>query len=201
RVNKVEQLLTLVGLTEERKQILRRFSRGMLQRIGIAQALINDPKLIFLDEPITGLDPMGRKEIRNIISKVRAEGKTIFFCSHVLHDVELMCDHIGILCEGRLITTGKLDELLATKEVEISAEGLRGEALAKLEGRVKKLRKEENRIIFDVEEEALADEVVGLIKHYGGKRLSIVPKKESLEDFFLKAIGREEYKPDERREK
>ncbi len=192
RVKKIELLLDLVGLTKNRKQRLRQFSRGMLQRIGIAQALINDPQLLFLDEPITGLDPVGQKEIRDIILRVREEGKTIFFSSHDLSDVELICDHIGILCEGKLIKTGSLNELLATTETEISAEGLSGEIFAKLEGKVKDFRKEGGRTMFNVTNEALADEVVHIIEESGGKHLSVVPKQESLEEFFLKSIGRKE---------
>jgi ABC-2 type transport system ATP-binding protein len=115
---RIPQLLDLVGLTQSaaRKKQLRQYSKGMLQRIGMAQALINDPDLVFLDEPMSGLDPMGRYQIREIILSLKAQGKTIFFNSHVLSDVEIVCDRIAILAEGDLICSGSLQELLGTAE-------------------------------------------------------------------------------------
>ena len=113
---RISELLDLVGLSKStaiRKQ-LRQYSKGMLQRVGMAQALINDPELVFLDEPMSGLDPMGRYQIREIIVSLKEQGKTIFFNSHVLSDVEKICDRIAILVEGELICIGTLDEILGT---------------------------------------------------------------------------------------
>ncbi|MGB3511064.1 MAG: ABC transporter ATP-binding protein [Microcoleaceae cyanobacterium] len=115
---KIPELLDLVGLSKStaiRKQ-LRQYSKGMLQRVGMAQALINDPDVVFLDEPMSGLDPMGRYQIREIIVSLKKQGKTIFFNSHVLSDVEKICDRIAILAEGELICIGTLDEILGTNE-------------------------------------------------------------------------------------
>ena len=115
---RIPELLDLVGLSKStaiRKQ-LRQYSKGMLQRIGMAQTLINDPELVFLDEPMSGLDPMGRYQIREIIISLKKQGKTIFFNSHVLSDVEKICDRIAILAEGELICIGTLDEVLGTNE-------------------------------------------------------------------------------------
>ncbi|MDY7006689.1 MAG: ABC transporter ATP-binding protein [Cyanobacteriota bacterium] len=115
---RIPELLDLVGLSKStaiRKQ-LRQYSKGMLQRVGMAQALINDPELVFLDEPMSGLDPMGRYQIREIIISLKKQGKTIFFNSHVLSDVEKICDRIAILAEGELICIGTLDEVLGTNE-------------------------------------------------------------------------------------
>ena len=106
----------MAGLTDSRKIPLRKFSRGMLQRIGIAQTLINDPDLVFFDEPIAGLDPVGRKEVMDTILNIKKQGRTVFFCSHVLHDVEMLCDSIGILNKGKLVVSGKLKDLLDPKE-------------------------------------------------------------------------------------
>lgn len=113
---RIPQLLDLVGLAQlaARKKQLRKYSKGMLQRIGMAQALINDPELVFLDEPMSGLDPIGRYQIREIILSLKAQGKTIFFNSHVLSDVELICDRVAILAQGELICLGSLDALLGT---------------------------------------------------------------------------------------
>jgi ABC-2 type transport system ATP-binding protein len=114
---RIPVLLDLVGLSKSasRKQ-LRQYSKGMLQRVGLAQALINEPEVVFLDEPMSGLDPIGRYQIREIILSLKAQGKTIFFNSHVLSDVEKICDRVAILAQGELICTGSLDELLGTAE-------------------------------------------------------------------------------------
>ncbi|MCL2936808.1 MAG: ABC transporter ATP-binding protein [Trichodesmium sp. MAG_R02] len=113
---RISDLLDLVGLSKSTaiKKQLRQYSKGMLQRVGMAQALINDPELVFLDEPMSGLDPMGRYQIREIIVSLKEQGKTIFFNSHVLSDVEKICDRIAILVEGELICIGTLDEILGT---------------------------------------------------------------------------------------
>ncbi|NJL84194.1 MAG: ABC transporter ATP-binding protein [Chloroflexaceae bacterium] len=114
RAKRIPELLDLVGLARSiaRKKQLRKFSKGMLQRIGLAQALINDPELVFLDEPMSGLDPMGRYLVREIIQSLKAQGKTIFFNSHILADVEQICDRIALLGRGELICIGSLEEVL-----------------------------------------------------------------------------------------
>lgn len=115
---RIPELLEMVGLAQSaaRKKQLRQYSKGMLQRIGMAQALINDPQLVFLDEPMSGLDPLGRYQMREIILSLKAQGKTIFFNSHVLSDVELICDRVAILARGELICSGSLQELLGTAD-------------------------------------------------------------------------------------
>ncbi len=116
---RIPDLLDLVGLSRAsaRKKQLRQYSKGMLQRVGMAQALINDPDLVFLDEPMSGLDPLGRYQIREIITSLKAQGKTIFFNSHVLSDVEQVCDRVAILAQGELICLGSLQDLLGTANV------------------------------------------------------------------------------------
>jgi ABC-2 type transport system ATP-binding protein len=116
---RIPQLLDLVGLAHSAavKKQLRQYSKGMLQRIGMAQALINNPEVVFLDEPMSGLDPMGRYQMREIILSLKSQGKTIFFNSHVLSDVEKICDRVAILARGELICIGAIDELLGTTEV------------------------------------------------------------------------------------
>ena len=115
---RIPALLDLVGLAQSaaRKKQLRQYSKGMLQRIGMAQALINDPELVFLDEPMSGLDPLGRRQIREIILSLKNSGKTIFFNSHVLSDVEIICDRVAILARGELICMGSLQELLGVAD-------------------------------------------------------------------------------------
>jgi len=131
---RIPQLLEMVGLAQSaaKKKQLRQYSKGMLQRIGMAQALINDPELVFLDEPMSGLDPMGRYQIREIILSLKAAGKTIFFNSHVLSDVEKICDRIAILAQGELICIGSLDELLGIADTyQVKGRGGKQEILKK----------------------------------------------------------------------
>src|SRR6266849_9697408 len=112
---RVDELLELVGMTHAKDLQLRKFSKGMLQRVGVAQALINDPELVVLDEPMSGLDPIGRKEIRDLILELRAEGKTVLYSTHILSDVELTCDRVAIVVRGRLRDSGPLDKLLSPR--------------------------------------------------------------------------------------
>ncbi|NET62568.1 MAG: ABC transporter ATP-binding protein [Symploca sp. SIO2E6] len=118
---RIPLLLELVGLSQSaaKNKQLRQYSKGMLQRIGVAQAIINDPEVVFLDEPMSGLDPMGRYQIREIILSLQAQGKTIFFNSHILSDVEKICDRIAILNAGELLCIGSLDELLGTENISL----------------------------------------------------------------------------------
>ncbi len=130
---RLPQLLDLVGLAQQaaRKKTLRRYSKGMLQRIGLAQALVNDPDLVLLDEPMSGLDPLGRYQVREIILQLKAQGKTIFFNSHILSDVEHLCDRVAILARGELLAVGTLDELLGLGQTyQVQGRGGTAEALA-----------------------------------------------------------------------
>lgn len=129
---RIPQLFDLVGLDQStaRKKQLRQYSKGMLQRVGMAQALINDPELVFLDEPMSGLDPLGRYQVREIIHSLKQQGKTIFFNSHVLSDVEQICDRIAILARGELICIGSLDHLLGRADVyQVAVRGSNAEVL------------------------------------------------------------------------
>ena len=131
---KIATLLKLVGLEHVASLQLRKFSRGMLQRIGLAQALINDPSLVFLDEPLGGLDPLGRKEIRDVIVRLKGEGKTVFLSSHILQDIEMICDRVAILVEGHIINQGPLQDLISekVKVTEITISGIGPEDLRDL---------------------------------------------------------------------
>ena len=132
RQKRINELLDLVGLARStaRKKQLRKYSKGMLQRVGMAQALINDPEVVFLDEPMSGLDPMGRYQVREIILSLKQQGKTIFFNSHVLADVEQICDRVALLAGGNLICVGSLDEILGTANAyRVVVKGGNAEAL------------------------------------------------------------------------
>ncbi|MDO9465437.1 MAG: ABC transporter ATP-binding protein [bacterium] len=188
RYKKIEELLDMVGLTDSRKIPLRKFSRGMLQRIGIAQTLINDPDLVFFDEPITGLDPVGRKEVMNTILNIKKQGRTVFFCSHVLHDVEMLCDSIGILDKGQLIVSGKLKDLLEAKEIEISVEKLDKKGLDMVRGKVDGFRIDGDIVTVTVNDIGQVSEIEDIMEANNGKRISVTSHKESLEEYFLKSI-------------
>src|SRR6267143_1676729 len=126
RERRTNELLTRVNLeTKGWDRQLRKFSKGMLQRVGLAQALVNDPEIVFLDEPMSGLDPVGRREVRDLIASLRTSGKTVFMCSHILSDIEVLCDSVAILKRGRLAHAGSLDQLRAreTSAIEVIATG------------------------------------------------------------------------------
>ena len=142
---RVEELLTLVGLPHARHDRLRGFSKGMLQRVGIAQALVNDPDLIFLDEPMSGLDPIGRRDMRRIVQQLQRAGKTVVMSSHLLHDVEALCDRVAILDHGRLVQLVDVhalrDEAAVGETVEVSPlEAIYEQAIGEREARVACLR-------------------------------------------------------------
>jgi len=133
RRRRIDELIDLVGLRHARKRTLRGFSKGMARRIGLAQALINDPELIFLDEPTSGLDPIGRQEVKQLILRLKDQGKTVMLCTHLLPDVQDVCDRIAILHDGRLCEEGSLEELLMLRNrTQFTVEGLTEEQRTKL---------------------------------------------------------------------
>lgn len=189
--SRIETLLDMVGLSDNRGLPLRKFSKGMLQRIGIAQALVNDPKLVILDEPMSGLDPIGRREIRDIILKLKGDGKTVFFSSHILSDAEMICDRVGILNKGRLLNVGRLNEILEARirYIEVIVEGIGEEAVLKIEDGLEKAVRVGERIIMRLGNEKQVDDIIELIRRKGGRIISIIPQRESLEDYFIKEVG------------
>jgi ABC-2 type transport system ATP-binding protein len=133
RKRRVDELIELVGLQHARKRSLRGYSKGMSRRIGLAQALINDPELIFMDEPTSGLDPIGRKEVKQLIVRLKEQGKTVMLCTHLLPDVQDVCDRVAILHDGRLCEQGPLDELLMMQNrTELTVDGLTPEERERL---------------------------------------------------------------------
>jgi len=189
---RIEELLQRVGLSEAGHLQLRKFSKGMLQRIGIAQALINDPCLVILDEPMSGLDPIGRREIRDLILQLKQSGKTIFFSSHILHDAELLCDRVGILVKGRLVALGPVQELVgaaSTQSVEVVVQGLDAEGLAQLEPMAHKMLVQDDRTFLIVKDQAVANEVLDVARKRHATVISLSPQKGSLEDLFVREVG------------
>ncbi|HXM34756.1 MAG TPA: ABC transporter ATP-binding protein [Pyrinomonadaceae bacterium] len=185
-------LLSRVNLDEKKWDIqLRKFSKGMLQRVGLAQALVNDPEVVFLDEPMSGLDPVGRREVRDLIASLRHEGKTVFMCSHILSDIEVLCDRVAILKRGRLAHVGSLDELRRragdSNLVEVIATATNAQTLAHElpEGDRIQLTPTASGVRIMVPDEADVDSVIAALRRAGGKLVSVQPVRQSLEELFL----------------
>ena len=191
RKQKVEDLLRIVGLYADRNKPLTQYSKGMLQRIGIGQALVNDPKLLFFDEPTSGLDPIAHSEIRDLILKLRDEGKTVFLSSHQLSDVELVCDRVAILNRGKLLRTGKLDELLHGSSVKITAESVSAEGVEKLKGISSKVETADGSVIVSQDEGEGTNQAIDIIRTAKGRIVSVIPQRRTLEDLFMEIIREE----------
>ncbi len=188
---KTDELLTLVGLQHKKNSQLRHFSKGMLQRIGIAQALINNPELVILDEPMSGLDPAGRSMVRDIILHLREQGKTILFSSHILSDVEMICNRIGIITNGKLRETGAVDSLLQEnmKKIEIVAVNLNSEEIRQIEKISNKTVAFERELMITASDEKERDEILKIITAKSGRLQSLENRRETLEDLFMKKYG------------
>src|SRR2546429_2218690 len=183
-----EELLARVNLDRKSwDRQLRKFSKGMLQRVGLAQALVNDPEIVFLDEPMSGLDPVGRREVRDLIAALRSEGKTVFMCSHILSDIEVLCDSVAILKGGRLAHAGSLDELRSreTRLVEVIAIGADPAVLKQQLGNNAKLTTTTSGVRIEVSDEREVDLVLACLRKTNGKLVSVQPLRQSLEELFL----------------
>ena len=185
-----KELLQLVGLDLDRaNRQLRKYSKGMLQRIGIAQALVNDPEIVFMDEPMSGLDPIGRREVRDLLLSLRTQGKTVFFSSHILSDVEALCDRAAILSRGKLVRCGTVNELTGIEDsaVEVVALGINSSALDRFSETLSTLQSVNatpNGVHLVLGDEGEIEEALALIRQLGGKLLSVNPRRVSLEDVF-----------------
>jgi ABC-2 type transport system ATP-binding protein len=189
--SRVSRILDQVGLGAERRLRLRSFSKGMVQRVGLAQALINDPEVVFLDEPMSGLDPIGRREVRDLIGGLRARGCTVFFSSHILSDAEALCDRVAIVAQGSLAAAGRLDELLA---FELQAwELVIGDApaalVAALPARFPSVTPlSHGRVALKLPPDAEPDRVMSALRAEGARVESLNPIRHSLEDFFMRHV-------------
>jgi len=191
RYRRVGQLLDRLGLADSCDIPLRKFSKGMVQRVGIAQALMNDPELIFLDEPMSGLDPLGRREVRDLILELKAAGKTVFFSTHILSDAEMLCDRVAILNRGRLHGRGELREILSlgVSATEVVLENPAPELLTELQPYSRAAVRTGNRVRVEIAEEAALAKVLDMILRRGAQVVSLNPVKMSLEDYFLAQMG------------
>ncbi|HEV7857421.1 MAG TPA: ABC transporter ATP-binding protein [Pyrinomonadaceae bacterium] len=192
RMLRTESALASVRLEEKAwdKQ-LRKFSKGMLQRVGLAQALVNDPEIVFLDEPMSGLDPVGRREVRDLISSLRAKGTTVFMCSHILSDIEVLCDRVGVMRRGKLAEVGRLEELSQRagdhNRLEIFVAGADAGALSQALSPVladAQVSTAPGGARIEVDDEKDVDAVLAATRSAGGRLVSVQPIKYSLEELF-----------------
>ncbi len=182
------ELIEQVGLAHAADMALRRYSKGMLQRVGIGQALINDPELVILDEPLTGLDPLGRKDLRTLITDLRERGKTVVLSSHILSDVELLADRVAILVKGRTVDCGPLHELLDARvlSTEIVMSGGRDDLLTALEQAGHQAERIGETVRVTIEGDEAVGVVLELAREHDARIREVAPRKESLEDLVVK---------------
>jgi ABC-2 type transport system ATP-binding protein len=189
---RVSQLLEVVGLVEARTRQLRKFSKGMLQRVGLAQALIHDPELVILDEPMSGLDPIGRKQVRDLILGLRDQGKTVFFSTHIIPDVEMICDRVGVIVKGKLLATGRVDELVNqghTQSVEIACQGIAAERIPAIQALASRVVQRGSHSLIVLPRPDSLEQALAEIRKQGGTLISVTPHKGSLEELFFTSQG------------
>ncbi len=188
RSRRAGSLLERLGLAGARKVPLRKFSKGMLQRLGIAQALINDPELVFLDEPMSGLDPIGRRLVRDVILDLKGLGKTVFFSTHILPDAEALCDRVCLLEDGRVVKAGRLDDILKldASHVEVLASNLTSASQLPPPA-VEHLRVVGDRWRLQIPEAELMP-TLRAIDAAGGRIVSVQQVRQSLEDYFFREV-------------
>jgi len=191
RVQRVDKTLHRVGLRDVQGMQLRKFSKGMLQRVGIAQAILHEPKLVFFDEPMSGLDPVGRREVRDLMQQLKQEGKTVFFSTHILSDAEALCDRVGIIYKGELRRVGAVEELTSSVQgkVEVIWQGSQIPASIKALGAECHAAGDGVRAIIS---ESQLDAVIDALRRERLRLISITPVRTSLETYFVEQLRRAE---------
>jgi ABC-2 type transport system ATP-binding protein len=179
--------MKLVGLEGRERTALRKFSKGMIQRVGLAQAIQHEPEVVILDEPMSGLDPIGRREVRDLILSLKGSGRTVFFSSHILQDAEMVCDRVAIIKEGKLRSVGRLEEMVSegARWFEVTVRGPLPES-----DEFRPLSTSGEESLLRVESVDELAEFLSAIQRSGGQVLSVWPRRETLEDMFMREIGR-----------
>ena len=186
----IPAVLEKVDLGAYANSQLKTFSKGMLQRIGLAQAILNEPQVVFLDEPTSGLDPLGRRLVRDLIAELRKQGTTVFLNSHLLSEVEITCDRVAFLKHGRVLQTHRLAELVEGELlVHIRAGRLDDDTLSRLQGFGRDIRMQGEQITLTVASEALLPELVRCLVNGGADLYAITPERISLEELFIRIVG------------
>ncbi|HET7694649.1 MAG TPA: ABC transporter ATP-binding protein [Vicinamibacterales bacterium] len=192
RRRKIAATLDRLGIGAERRLPLRKYSKGMLQRTGLAQAVLNDPDVLFLDEPMSGLDPLGRRDVRALMLELRDQGRTIFFSSHILSDAEALCSQVGIVAKGRLAAAGPLNELreFAVHGWELVMAGVPASALDRLRARAQRLHAiAGDRYVIELPPDGRPEELLRELTGAGAALVSLNPLRETLEDVFVRRVA------------
>jgi ABC-2 type transport system ATP-binding protein len=193
RKRRVASLLDEVGIGgAERRLQLRKFSKGMLQRVGIAQALLNEPELVILDEPMSGLDPLGRRDVRQLILRLRDRGCTVFFSSHVLSDAEALCSRVAILAKGKLVASGRLSDILAfgSHGWELVVTDAREDLIARHKDRITSVHAiSPGRFALELPPNASPEALLADLTAAGARLVSLNPMRETLEDYFVGKVS------------
>jgi ABC-2 type transport system ATP-binding protein len=191
RTQRLQTTLERVGLPDVKGVQLRKFSKGMLQRVGIAQAILHDPKLVFLDEPMSGLDPMGRREVRDLMTQLKREGKTVFFSTHILSDAEALCDRVAIIHKGELRGTGSVEQLTSSVQgkVEIIWQGTQVPASMKALGAECQVSGDTVRAILNENQQ---DAAIDMLRRERLRLIALTPVRTSLEAYFIEKLRRAE---------
>ena len=191
RQRRIGRLLDRVGLGGRAEGLLRNYSRGMIQRVALAQALMNDPQLLILDEPMASLDPVGRKDFRDLILELRHQGKTIFFSSHILSDAEMIADRVGIVNQGKLVSVGKLDDLVTSQVASVEVTfTIEPSKLAHIDLKAEDAVVRHQKVMIRLGNEQDLPELLHRIDGWGGRVTAIVPQRKTLEDVFMAELGR-----------
>ena len=192
RRQRVATLLDRVGIGRERRFQLRKFSKGMVQRVGIAQALLNDPEVIFLDEPMSGLDPLGRRDVRALILELRDQGRTVFFSSHILADAEALCSRVAVVASGRLAAQGRLADLteFTIRGWELIVAHLSAAALERVRPTATRVTEiSAGRYSLELSLSDPPDRILSELVSTGASVVSLNPLRETLEDFFVQRVN------------
>jgi|SoiMethySBSTD1v2_1073268.scaffolds.fasta_scaffold65515_4 ABC-2 type transport system ATP-binding protein len=192
RRKRVSALLDRVGIGAERRLQLRKFSKGMIQRVGIAQALLNDPEVVFLDEPMSGLDPLGRRDVRQLILELRDQGRTVFFSSHILADAEALCRRVAVVAGGRLAASGALADILAFQVHgwELVVAGVSPDLASKVRPGIRRATEiSPGRYSLELSLDQPPDRLLAELTASGATLVSLNPMRDTLEDFFMKHVA------------
>jgi ABC-2 type transport system ATP-binding protein len=192
RRTRIQATLDRLGIGAERRLALRKFSKGMLQRVGLAQAVLNDPEVLFLDEPMSGLDPLGRRDVRALMLELRDQGRTIFFSSHILSDAEALCSQVAIVVKGRLAAAGRLTDLqeFAIQGWELVMAGVPAAALDRVRPRARRvLTIAGDHYVIDLPPDGRPEEMVRELTAAGATLISVNPLRETLEDVFVRRVA------------
>jgi len=187
RKSKIDELLQRVGLAEDANRTLRQYSKGMLQRIGVAQALINDPDLLFFDEPTSGLDPIAHKDIQDLIISLKAQGKTVMLSSHQLSDVERVCDRVAIINRGKIVRIGDMNDLLSAGRTVITIAESSNELVEEIKPIAERITVDSGTVRIYVEADENVYKILDVVRAKA-RLLSVVPQKQTLEDLFVEIV-------------